>query len=296
MSRNSPRSLGQGAIEANQLGAPAMTETKERSAQSGSGLVRRLLPLGAIAGLIGFVYLMGWHEYLTVTNLYESRTALKGYIASNFIAALAIYMVVYIAVVALSLPGGLLLTVTGGFLFGWMVGAPATIVAATIGATIIFLVAKTSLGDTLADRAGPWVAKLRGGFQENALSYLLFLRLVPAFPFFVVNIAPALLGVGLGTFFVGTLFGIIPGTTAFSFAGSGLDSVFEAQAPAYEACKASAADPATCKLDVDLSSLVTRELIYAFIALGFVALIPPIAKKVTGRRADASAGGGPTKE
>ena len=260
-----------------------MAEEVKGGGAAEGGLIKRLLPVAVIVGLIGLVYAMGWHRYLTVEQLYESRTALKAYIADNFALSLAIYMVIYVAAIALSLPGGLLLTVTGGFLFGWIVGAPATIIAATIGATIIFLIAKTSLGDSLADRAGPWVAKLRDGFQENALSYLLFLRLVPAFPFFVVNIAPALLGVGLPTFFIGTLIGIIPGTTAFSFAGSGLDSIFAAQAPAYEACKAAAADPSTCRLDVQLSSLVTRELIYAFIALGFVALIPALVKTLSGR-------------
>ena len=259
-----------------------MTQRVERN-DTTTSLAKRLAPIGVIVALIALVYAMGWHQYLTVEQLYESRTALKDYIAQNFALSIAIYMLVYIVAVALSLPGGLLLTVTGGFLFGWVVGAPVTIVAATIGATIIFLVAKTSFGDALAERAGPWVAKLRDGFQENALNYLLFLRLVPAFPFFVVNIAPALLGVSLTTFVIGTAVGIIPGTTAFSFAGSGLDSIFEAQAPAYEACKQSAADPSTCKLDVKLSSLVTRELIYAFIALGFVALLPVAIKKFSGR-------------
>ena len=108
-------------------------------------------------------------------------------------------------------------------------GAPVTVVAATIGATIIFLIAKSSFGEALAAKAGPWIGKLRKGFQENALSYLLFLRLVPAFPFVVVNLAPALLGVPLRTYVIGTLFGIIPGTTAYSMAGAGLGSVVEAQ-------------------------------------------------------------------
>ncbi len=131
--------------------------------------------------------------------------------------------------VSLSLPGAAVLTLSGGLLLGWQLSAPATIIAATIGATITFLVARYAVGDTAAAKAGPWVEKLSAGFRENAFSYLLFLRLVPAFPFFVVNLVPALLGVPLSTYFVATLVGIVPATTAFSFLGSGLGSVVEAQ-------------------------------------------------------------------
>ena len=116
-------------------------------------------------------------------------------------------------------------------------------VGATIGATILFLVVNTSFGSTLAEKAGPFVAKLRDGFQENALSYLLFLRLVPAFPFFIVNLVPALLGVPLRTFVIGTGLGIIPGTIAYSLAGSGLGSVIEAQNATYKTCLAGQARP-----------------------------------------------------
>ncbi|MEZ5908187.1 MAG: TVP38/TMEM64 family protein [Hyphomicrobiaceae bacterium] len=244
-------------------------------------MFKRYLPLLLIVAAMALVFAMGWHKHLTLENLYDNREALKGFIARNIVLSVLVYMAIYIVAVALSLPGGLLLTVTGGFLFGWMIGAPATIVAATIGATLIFLIAKTSLGEALAERAGPWVGKLRAGFQENALSYLLFLRLVPAFPFFVVNLAPALLGVRLRTYVVGTLIGIIPGTTAFSFAGSGLDSVFAAQGKTYEACKAklAAGERVVCKLDVSLGALVTRELIIAFALLGVVALIPVLYKR-----------------
>ena len=110
--------------------------------------------------------------------------------------------------------------------------------AATIGATMVFLIARTALGETLSARAGPWLAKLSDGFKEDALSYLLFLRLVPAFPFWFVNIAPAVLGVPLKTYVIGTFFGIIPATFAFASAGAGLDSVVVAAKPEYAACVA----------------------------------------------------------
>ena len=259
------------------------------AAQGGAAAWKRYLPLAIIAAIMVLVFAMGWHRQLTLENLYDNREALKQLIADNLVLSLLVYATVYIAVVALSLPGGLLLTVTGGFLFGWSLGGPVTIVAATLGATIIFLVAKTSFGDTLAARAGPWMEKLRDGFKENALSYLLFLRLVPVFPFFVVNLAPALLGVPLRTFVVGTGIGIIPGTMAFSFAGSGLDSVFAAQGAAYEACKArlSAGEANICRLEIELGNLVTKELVIAFALLGVVALIPVVMKKWSKRNAGA---------
>jgi len=176
---------------------------------------------------------------------------------------------------------------TGDLLFGWMAGTALAVFAATIGAALIFLIARSSFGDTLAARAGPWLNRLRDGFQENAFSYLLFLRLVPAFPFFVVNLAPALLGVPLRTFVVGTAVGIIPGTAAFATAGAGLGSVVEAQNAAYQSCLA--ANPvngeAACPYTIDTSALVTKELLVAFAVLGLVALLPVILKRARGGHA-----------
>ena len=119
-------------------------------------------------------------------------------------------------VVALSLPGGAVLTLAGGFLFGWFIGGVASIIGATIGATIVFLIARSTIGDALAARAGPFLSRFRQGFQQDAFSYLLFLRLVPIFPFWLVNLAPGLLGVGFGTYVATTLLGIVPGTFAYS--------------------------------------------------------------------------------
>ncbi len=256
----------------------------ETKAASGLG---RWLPLIALAALMALVFAMGWHKYLSFKTIGLNFEALKTYIASNTLTALLAYMLVYIAVVALSLPGGLIMTLAGGLLFGWQLGAPATIVAATIGATLLFLVAKTSFGETLAAKAGPSLASLREGFKENALSYLLFLRLVPAFPFVIVNLAPALLGVPLRTYVLGTFLGIIPGTTAFSFAGAGLGSVVEAQNASYQSCLAAApANPETaCPYSIDTSALVTKELLVAFALLGVVALIPVALKRWKGRHA-----------
>ncbi len=249
---------------------------------SGSSALTRWLPLAIVAGLMVLVFAMGWHKYLSFKTIGLNYEALQSFIGQNLLVAVLIFMAVYIAVVALSLPGGLVMTMSGGLLFGWQLGVPITVVAATIGATIIFLVAKTSFGEALAAKAGPWLGKLRDGFQENALSYLLFLRLVPAFPFVVVNLAPAVLGVPLKTYILGTFFGIIPGTAAYSIAGAGLGSVVEAQNKSYNAC-VSAKGAENCTYSIDFSALVTKELVFAGIALGIVALIPVVINYVKKR-------------
>lgn len=266
-----------------------MTDSDVRADTPPGSSWKRWLPLLALAALMALAFSMGWHKFLSFKTVGENYEALRGFISSNLIAALAVYMLAYIAVVALSLPGGLIMTLSGGLLFGWQTGAPATIVAATIGATIVFLIAKTSFGETLAAKAGPWLAKLQDGFKENALSYLLFLRLVPAFPFVAVNLAPALLGVPLRTYILGTLFGIMPGTFAFSFAGSGLGSVVEAQNAVHAAClaKAPAEPDVACPYSIDTSALVTQELLIAFALLGAVALIPVAYKTWRQRHAAA---------
>lgn len=265
-----------------------MADERDKAVQSAetksAGTIRRWLPVIILVGLMAVAFSMGWHKYLSFKTVGLNYEALRGFISDNLFLALFAFAALYIAVVALSLPGGLILTVSGGLLFGWKLGAPTTVVAATIGATILFLVAKTSFGESLSDKAGPWLGKLRDGFKENALSYLLFLRLVPAFPFFVVNLAPALLGVPLRTYVLGTFFGIIPGTLAYSFAGAGLGSVVEAQNATYNTCLATKSE-SDCPYQIDTSSLVTPELITAFVLLGVVALIPVFLNKWKARNA-----------
>ena len=242
---------------------------------------RRWLPLAALLGLMALAFAMGWHKYLSLKTIGLNYEALKAFVTAHTFWALAAYMLLYVGVVALSLPGGLVMTLAGGLLFGWKLATPATVVAATIGATAVFLAARTSFGETLAAKAGDSIAALREGFKADALNYLLFLRLVPAFPFVVVNLAPALLGVPLKTYVIATFLGIIPGTAAFSVAGSGLGSVVEAQNKSYHTCLESA--PATggadCPYTIDTSALVTNELLAAFALLGAVALIPVILKR-----------------
>lgn len=250
-------------------------------------MTRRLIPLVLLLAGGALAYGMGWHELLTFKTIGLNYEALQIFIGAHLGAAVLLYMLLYIAVVALSLPGGLVMTLSGGLLFGWQIAAPASVLAATIGATILFAAAKTALVEPLAAKAGPWLGKLREGFKENALNYLLFLRLVPIFPFFVVNLAPALLDVPLRIYVIATFLGIIPGTIAFSASGSGLGSAIEAQNRIYGACLAKAPADTQCTYAIDVGALLTTELVAALMLLGIVALIPVAARIWSKRHAEA---------
>ncbi|MEN8723412.1 MAG: TVP38/TMEM64 family protein [Alphaproteobacteria bacterium] len=240
--------------------------------------LRQWAPLMLLIALGVLVYSQGWHHYLSLEFVADNRDALQGFVADTYVLAIIVFAVIYAISTALSLPGGVILTILGGFLFGPFVGGGIVIFAATIGATGIFLIARSSVGEPLAKRAGPWLEKLRDGFQDNAMSYLLFLRLVPAFPFWLVNLAPALLGVPMRTYVIGTFFGIIPGTFAFAFVGGGLDSIIAAQRQSYDECVASGA--MDCAFTLDPGALITTQLLLAFAALGVVALLPVVVKRL----------------
>ena len=260
------------------------TEPAAHAANPTASPLKRFGPLVALLLAIAAVYISGAHRYLTLSAVAEHRDSLQQYVDQNPVLAIGSYMLVYISAVAFSLPGGALLTILGGFLFGAIIGSTATVVAATIGATAVFLIARTALGDVLVRKAGPWIKKLADGFNDDAFSYLMFLRLVPAFPFFVVNIAPALFNVRLSTYVVTTFFGIIPGTIAFTIVGSGLDSIIDAQRSANQACIAEkGADQ--CPFTLDAGALITPQILTAFAALGLVALIPVVIKKLKSRNA-----------
>lgn len=190
--------------------------------------VKKFWPLAVFALGIGLFFAFGLNRYVSFQALKDNRQVLLSFVAAQPVGAVLVYMAIYALSTALSLPGGLVMTVTGGFLFGPLTGTLATVSAATIGGCIIFLAARYALVDLLRARAGPWLAKMESGFRANAMSYLLVLRLVPLFPFFIVNLAPAFLGVSFRTYAIGTFFGIIPGTLVYTLAGSALGSVFDA--------------------------------------------------------------------
>jgi uncharacterized membrane protein YdjX (TVP38/TMEM64 family) len=241
--------------------------------------LRRYGPPAFIVAVMAVAFMQGWHHQLTLENVVVQRDRFHVLLAEYPALSVLAYIAVYALAVTLSMPCGLILSVAGGLLFGWLVGSIAAIVGATLGATLVFAIARSVVGDTFRMRAGPWLAKLSEGFQKDALLYMLFLRLVPAFPFWFVNLAPALLGVPLKTFVLGTFLGIIPATLAFASAGAGLDSVIAAAKAEHAACVA-LHGPERCKLMIHASSFVTRELIQALILIGVVALIPVVIKNV----------------
>jgi uncharacterized membrane protein YdjX (TVP38/TMEM64 family) len=168
--------------------------------------------------------------------------------------------------VAFSLPGAFLLTVTSGFFFGSVLATCLVVVAATAGATAIFLIAKTALGDPLRARAGPALLKMEDGFRENAFNYLLILRLIPLFPFFLVNLVPAFLGVRLRDYVLATFIGIIPGTFVFAQLGMGLDSILDSEE------------------ELSVSSLMSNEVLAALIGLAALSALPLVYKFIRARR------------
>jgi uncharacterized membrane protein YdjX (TVP38/TMEM64 family) len=184
--------------------------------------LRRALLLLPVPVAILLFFAFGLDRYVTATALAEHRQWLLDEVASLGLWAPLVFILIYALLVAASIPGAAFLTIAAGFVFGTGLGALYSLVGATLGATAIFLLARTAIGEGLRLRAGPFLHKLAAGFQRNALSYLLFLRLVPVFPFFIVNLVPAFLGVRLGTFIIGTLIGIIPGSLVYSGVGASL--------------------------------------------------------------------------
>jgi len=243
--------------------------------------VRRLWPVAVVMLAMAFVFIMGWHRELSLETLVRHHAAVDDLVTAHYPVALLAFVVLYITAVALSVPGAVFLTIAGGILFGAVVGGLAAIIGATIGATFVFLIARTACGESLVRRAGPRAMKIADGFRADAFSYLLFLRLVPVFPFWLVNLAPALVGVPLGTFVAATALGIVPGTFAYALVGAGLGSVVLAQEDLYNACLE--AGRSDCRLDFDMTAAVTPELLAAIAALGVVALIPIAVRRLRAR-------------
>ncbi len=191
--------------------------------------LKKNLPL---IGLVTAAALAYWQfgDYLSFQTLADNREALLAWRDSNYLLAALAYMGFYIAVVSFSIPGGVFLSLGGGFVFGVVAGTLLTVAGATIGATAIFLAARSGLGNALQARlegnGEGRLAKMQAGLKANEMSYLFLMRLVPAVPFWFANLAPAFLGVSLRAYVFTTFFGIIPGTAVYIWVGSGLGEVF----------------------------------------------------------------------
>lgn len=198
-----------------------MTDTEK------SGFARRL-PLIVILA-VAAIGALTLRDQLSFAALAEHREALLGFRDANYVGTALGFVAVYIVIVAFSLPGATVATLAGGFLFGVFPGVLFNVVAATVGAILIFLAARWGLGDRLAariDASEGRIKRLREGLRENELSVLFLIRLVPAVPFFVANLLPALVGVRLDRFALTTFFGIMPGALVYTWVGAGLGEVF----------------------------------------------------------------------
>jgi uncharacterized membrane protein YdjX (TVP38/TMEM64 family) len=228
--------------------------------------LKRMLPLAVLlAGLVAF-FALGLNRYVSLDALSENRQLLLGWVDQNGLIAGLTFVAVYAASTAFSIPGGAVLTITGGFLFGIVVGALYVVIGATLGATALFLAARTALRELLRARAGPAIKKMEAGFHRNAVSYMLVLRLVPLFPFWLVNIVPALIGVPLGIYVATTFFGIIPGTVVYSSLGNGLGAILDAGE------------------EVNLGLIFEPEVLLPLMGLALLSLVPVVYKRVKGRK------------
>jgi uncharacterized membrane protein YdjX (TVP38/TMEM64 family) len=245
---------------------------------------KRYLPLALLAAGMVAVFATGAHRLLSLETIVAYRDRLQALVEHYGPMSVIAYSAVYVTAVALSVPGAVFLTVLGGFLFGWLFGGTVAAISATLGAILVFLIARTSIGDILVRKAGPRLSKLADGFRRDAFPYLLFLRLLPVMPFWLTNLAAALFGVRPQTFALATAIGILPATFTFAVAGSGLDSVIAAQKAVYKACKASGRTD--CSFDLDISTILTPQILAAFAALGVMALLPILVKRWRGRSLD----------
>lgn len=253
-------SLTQNIAEAPDSGAGEEPNGNSSGGAAGFFTLRRLWPLAVIVcGIIAF-FAFGLHSYVTFDTLKENREWLTNQVAEHGALTVLAFIVVYAVVVAFSLPVAAVISISGGFLFGLWFGTLWNVIGATLGATLLFLAARTVFADFLHSKAGPWFQKVEAGFQASAFSYLLFLRLVPGFPFFVVNLVPAFLGVRLATFVTATFIGIIPGGFVYTLFGAGLGAIFDRGE------------------EFSASQAVTPEIIAGMVGLAVLSLLPIVVK------------------
>lgn len=222
----------------------------------------RTLPLILIISIICIALHYRLAHYLSFEAIKTHKTLLLNWIHGHYIASVCSFILFYIIIVSLSIPGPVFLTLTSGFLFGYLWGAIYDVIGATIGATVIFLIVQFSIGQWLAEKNARWVKRMQSGFQENALQYLLFLRLVPLFPFPVINVVSGILNIRTSTYIIGTFFGIMPGSFVYAWLGHGLGYAFSTgKAP-------------------NLSVIFQPSIFWPIIGLAALSLCPIIAKRI----------------
>ena len=247
--------------------APASTDAlPSHGAATSPSLWLRLWPVYVIIGGLLAAWAFGLLDFISIETLRAQRETLTGFVAAHPVLAIAIYLVIYAAATVFMLPGALWITIAGGLLFGLAGGTAATVAGATLGASTLFFAARTSFGGLLREKAGSFVRKMEAGFNEDALSWMFAMRLMPVVPFPVANIAPALLGAKYWQYALTTAVGIIPGVLAYTWIGASLGATFDAG-------------------ETENLLDAVANFIPAFIALGIVALIPIAWKRFAGRKA-----------
>lgn len=212
------------ATDPRRRGTPAAPQESPRREEPSSRPWGLLLVLAALA----LAWALGLHRHLSPEALAGAHAALEARVAAHPLLSALAYALVYAAVVAVSIPGGLALTLAGGLLFGPWLGAALAVLGATAGACLLFLAARSALAGPVARRAGPWLDRIRPGLERDGFFYLLSLRLLPVLPFWLVNLAPALVGMPLASYAAATFLGIIPATAVYAGIGAGLGEVLAA--------------------------------------------------------------------
>ena len=216
----------------------------------------------AIAGIIvvALFFYFDLQRYLTLEMLKANRQALLDYYAAHKLVMVAGFMLIYIVQTVLSLPGAAILSLAAGAIFGTVIGTVCAIIAATVGATLAFLAARYLLRDVVLNRFGTKLEGINRELESRGFNYLLFLRLVPLFPFFLINLAAGLTRLPLRTFFFGTLLGIIPGGCAYVNAGASLATIDS------------------------VSGIVSPRVLGSFALLGLFALVPVLYNRFQSRK------------
>lgn len=235
--------------------SPASTTTP---AQPSIGSKVAIL-IGVLAA-IGLFFYFDLGRFLSLEALKQNRDQLLAFTEANYVAAVGIFILAYIVVTGLSLPGAVILTLAGGFLFGTGWGLLFVNLGATTGATLAFLAARYLFRDWVEQKFGKWLGPIQQGFAENAFSYLMTLRLIPLFPFFVINLVSGLTRMNVGTYVAATALGIIPGSFVYAYAGRQLGTINS------------------------LKEIASPNVIGAFVLLGLLALVPTVYKKFRGAR------------
>jgi len=204
------------------------------------------------------VVFLGFDDRIGLDLLRQHQYGLISFVTSKPVLAGLLFTTIYALVVATSVPGLAVLTMAGGYLFGWWLGAVYTMIAATMASTFIFLLARSALGATMRERAGPMIQRFARGFKESALSYVFVMHLVPIFPYMVVTTLPAACGVPLHIYMFSAFFGILPATVLLSRVGSGLGDVLSAEGP------------------IDPTSFLTPDIMFSLAGLALLALLPVV--------------------